>query len=206
MSYRAWIVLVNHLIGSDAISWEQRKLGEVIKDFYNGQTPFRGNPGFWNGKINWLSSGELNRGIVKETKEKITESGMRDANLRIVPSGTFVIAITGLEASGTRGNCGILGIDTTMNQSCMALFLAPKIADELFLFQWYGTVSESYGTTYTQGTKQQSYTAEILKKLPICLPDKIGEQKLIGQLFGGIDHLITLHQREGKYRPFKECL
>ena len=44
--------------------WEQRKLGEVIDNQYNGQTPSRANASFWNGEINWLSSGELNRGVV----------------------------------------------------------------------------------------------------------------------------------------------
>ena len=157
--------------------WEQRKLGEVIDNQYNGQTPSRANASFWNGEINWLSSGELNRGVVSETIEKITEDGRKNANLKIVPKGTFVMAITGLEAAGTRGNCAKLGIDTTMNQSCMALFPKKKLLDSSFLFQWYRKVGEEYGLQYTQGTKQQSYNAELLKILPIVLPS-VSEQVL----------------------------
>ncbi|HIW33181.1 MAG TPA: restriction endonuclease subunit S [Candidatus Paenibacillus intestinavium] len=176
-------------------AWEQRRLGDVLEKMYNGQTPSRFNDDNWNGDINWLSSGELNRGVVTETIEKITETGQKDANLRIVPKGTFVMAITGLEAAGTRGNCAILDIDTTLNQSCMALFPQLNVLDTRFLFQWYRKVGEEYGINYTQGTKQQSYNAELVKILPITLP-KIEEQKKIGRFFVNLDNLITLHQRK----------
>ena len=170
-------------------------MGEVIDNQYNGQTPSRANASFWNGEINWLSSGELNRGVVSETIEKITEDGRKNANLKIVPKGTFVMAITGLEAAGTRGNCAKLGIDTTMNQSCMALFPKKKLLDSSFLFQWYRKVGEEYGLQYTQGTKQQSYNAELLKILPIVLPS-VSEQVLIADFFDKIDDTIDLHQRK----------
>ena len=100
--------------------------------------------------------------------ETITEEGKNSANLRVVPKGTFVMAITGLEASGTRGNCALLGFDTTLNQSCMALFPKQDILISQFLFQWYRMVGEEYGINYTQGTKQQSYNAELIKILRFC--------------------------------------
>ena len=175
--------------------WEQRKLGDVLADMYNGQTPSRNKAEFWNGEISWLSSGELNRGTVNSSLEKITEAGKKSANLRIVPKGTFIMAITGLEAAGTRGNCALLGLNTTLNQSCMALFPKKGILDSRFLFQWYRKVGEEYGTNYTQGTKQQSYNAELIKILPITLPN-VDEQIKISLYLENLDHLITLHQRE----------
>lgn len=176
-------------------AWEQRKLGNVLTDLYNGQTPSRSKEEYWNGDINWLSSGELNRGIVKTSIEKITKLGQKSANLRLVPKGTFVMAITGLEAAGTRGNCAILGLDTTLNQSCMALFPNESLLDTFFLFQWYKKVGEEYGIRFTQGTKQQSYNAELIKDLVITLP-KINEQKRIAKFLFGLDDLVTLHQRK----------
>ena len=178
--------------------WEQRKLGEVLASMYNGQTPSRSKEEFWSGEINWLTSGELNRGHITSTKEKITEKGKESANLKIVPKGTLLIAITGLEAAGTRGNCSIIDIDTTVNQSCMALI--PK-KDELntdFLFQWYLRVGEKFGNTITQGTKQQSYNAELLSQLPITLPT-IQEQMAIVTVLESVDSLITLHQRKSHF-------
>ncbi|MGZ0941280.1 restriction endonuclease subunit S [Streptococcus thermophilus] len=178
-----------------ADDWEERKLGEVIDSLYSGQTPSRANKANWKGKINWLTSGELNRGTVTDTIEKITSVGQKDALLRIVPAGTFVIAITGLEAIGTRGNCAKLAIDTTLNQSCMAIFPNEKMLDTKFLFQWYRKVGEEYGLRYTQGTKQQSYNAELIKILPITLP-KLEEQIKIADFLDQIDDTIALHQRK----------
>ena len=175
--------------------WEQRKLGDVLDDMYNGQTPSRNKSQYWNGNIKWLSSGELNRGTVYDSIETITEDGQKSANLRIVPKGTFIMAITGLEAVGTRGNCALLGFDTTLNQSCMALFPKKDLLTSDFLFQWYGKVGEEYGLNYTQGTKQQSYNAELIKILPISLPS-VAEQKKIASYLSNLDHLITLHQRK----------
>ncbi len=176
-------------------AWEQCKLGEVIKGLYNGQTPSRFRDDFWNGDINWLSSGELNRSVIRVTSEKITKSGQNNKNLCVIPQNTFVMAITGLEAAGTRGNCGILGIDTTLNQSCMAVFPDEKLLTTQFLFQWYKTVGEDYGIRFTQGTKQQSYNAETIKNLDIYLP-KVEEQKQIGTFFNNLDNLIILHKRK----------
>ena len=170
-------------------------MGDVLADMYNGQTPSRNKAEFWNGEISWLSSGELNRGTVNSSLEKITEAGKKSANLRIVPKGTFIMAITGLEAAGTRGNCALLGLNTTLNQSCMALFPKKGILDSRFLFQWYRKVGEEYGTNYTQGTKQQSYNAELIKILPITLPN-VDEQIKISLYLENLDHLITLHQRK----------
>lgn len=170
-------------------------MGDVLDDMYNGQTPSRNKSKYWNGNIKWLSSGELNRGTVYDSIEMITENGQKSANLRIVPKGTFIMAITGLEAAGTRGNCALLGFDTTLNQSCMALFPKKDLLTSDFLFQWYRKVGEEYGLNYTQGTKQQSYNAELIKILPISLP-LLAEQKKIASYLRNLDNLITLHQRK----------
>lgn len=111
------------------------------------------------------------------------------------------MAITGLEAAGTRGNCALLGFDTTLNQSCMALFPKKDLLTSDFLFQWYRKVGEEYGLNYTQGTKQQSYNAELIKILPISLP-VVAEQKKIASYLSCLDHLITLHQK--KYFEWKK--
>lgn len=175
--------------------WEQCELGEVLSGMYNGQTPSRFSAENWGGKINWLTSGELNQEVVMKTIEKITPIGQKDANLRVVPEGTFIMAITGLEAAGTRGSCARLGIPTTLNQSCMALFPKENLLDSGFLFQWYKKIGESYGLKYTQGTKQQSYNAELVKILPIILPN-VAEQKAISNFLDNLDQTIAFQQQK----------
>jgi len=188
-------------------AWKQSELGEVLSELYNGQTPSRFHEENWNGDINWLTSGELNRDTVYKTIEKITRIGQVDANLRIVPEGIFVMAITGLEAAGTRGNCAILGIPTTLNQSCMALFPKDNVLFTGFLFQWYKKNGEKYGLVYTQGTKQRSYNAELIKKLPIAFPD-YDEQKRLSTILRKLDNNLTLYQNriEGLQKMKKTIL
>ncbi len=86
----------------------------------SGSTPSRTHPEYFQGNIPWVSSGELNHGIILDTKEHITITAVKETNLKILQKGTFLIAITGLEALGTRGRCAILGTDATTNQSNMA--------------------------------------------------------------------------------------
>lgn len=174
--------------------WVEKKLGEVVQEFYNGKTPYRGNSEYWNGNVNWIASGDLNRGIVTKTAETITELGKNDNNLRILNKGTVVIAIMGLEAKGTRGNCGILGIESTINQACMAIIPSDEL-DSQFFFAWYKSVAEEYGTKYTQGTKQQNLNARILSDFDIKVPT-VEEQQKIGSYFQNLDNLISKQSAE----------
>ena len=129
------------------------------------------------------------------TIEKITEEGQKASRLRIIPKGTLVIAIMGLEAASTRGNCGILGIDTTINQACMALIANASIATKDFLFQWYKAFGNRLALKFTQGTKQQNYNEELLGNLDISYPS-LKEQQQIGAFFTQLDNTITLQQRK----------
>ena len=125
----------------------------------------------------------------------ITEDGRKNANLHILPKGTLLIAITGLEAAGTRGSCAILGIKATTNQSCMALIPNTEKVTRDFLYNWYLKIGQEYGIKYTQGTKQQSYNIDILKKLPIKIPQSIEEQNKITELLTLMEQRIKFMEK-----------
>ena len=116
------------------------------------------------------------------------------------------MAITGLEAYGTRGSCAILGIEATTNQSCMALIPKKDKLTTKFLYYWYLKVGEHYGIKYTQGTKQQSYNKELLEKLPIILPNT-KEQDKITDFLSLINYKIELLEKKHQYyQDFKKYL
>ncbi|OEC94270.1 hypothetical protein A9505_08915 [Methanobrevibacter sp. A27] len=179
---------------------------DVIQSFINGQTPSRNNDSYWNGDIPWVSSGELNYNFINSTIEQITKEGKDNANLKLLSPGTFLMAITGLEASGTRGSCAILGIESTTNQSCMALIPKKDKLCTQFLYCWYLKVGEHYGIKYTQGTKQQSYNKELLEKLPITIPN-LNEQDKITKFLSSVNHKIDLlEEKHEMYQDFKKYL
>jgi type I restriction enzyme, S subunit len=185
--------------------WVIRELGEVMDGFSSGQTPYRAVPAYYKGDIPWITSGELNYNIITDTIEKITIEGMQEANLKIIPSGTFLIAITGLEAAGTRGSCAITGIDATTNQSCMALYPKKGLLITSYLYHYYVRYGNELAFKYCQGTKQQSFTAAIAKKLPIALPPTLSEQTRIANILSDMDaELVGLEGKLAKYRQVKQ--
>lgn len=170
--------------------WQESNLSEVLKDFTTGATPYRGVKDFYSGNIPWVSSGELNYNYINDTNEHITEDARQITNLKLYPSGTFLMAITGLEAEGTRGKCAILGTSATTNQSCLALSSTEKMSVE-YWFYFYQFWSDWYAFRFSQGTKQQSYKADIVKKFPVVYPKDKQEQSRIAEALSDIDKLIA---------------
>ncbi len=170
--------------------WDVKQFVEVMDGFSSGQTPYRAIADYYRGDIPWITSGELNYNIITDTIEKITIEGVRAANLKLIPKGTFLFAITGLEAAGTRGRCAITGIEATTNQSCMALYPKKNILITPYLYHYYVRYGDELAFKYCQGTKQQSYTGGIAKKLPIIVPPTVEEQNAIATILSDTDTLI----------------
>jgi type I restriction enzyme S subunit len=184
--------------------WAKKTFGDVITRCFSGATPRRNRPDYFKGDIRWITSGELNYNVITDTIEKITSEAVARTNLSIVPKGIFLMAITGLEAAGTRGSCGIVGAPSTTNQSCMAIFPTSELESE-FLFHYYVFRGDSLALQYCQGTKQQSYTAKLVKLLPIDLPPTTAEQSAIAKVLSDMDaELAALKQRRDKTHALKQ--
>lgn len=181
--------------------WSVKKIGDIYHDLKSGATPSRSNPGYFKGDIPWITSGELKSKNVCETNEYITKEAVADTNLKIYDKGTFFIAITGLEAEGTRGSCGINNMPATTNQSCLA-FIEKDEIDNQFIYYWYLLHGEYIGIKFTQGTKQQSLNNKIVEEFEIGYPNK-DEQKKIIEILSSID--IDIDEYENK-RIKLECL
>jgi len=115
------------------------------------------------------------------------------------------MAITGLEAAGTRGSCAITGVKATTNQSCMALFPKKEKLITMYLYFFYINFGEEFAFKYCQGSKQQSYTGHIAKKLPIVIPPTIEEQTLIVEVVSKLsDELSSLIKKNKKLKKLKQ--
>ena len=184
--------------------WQVRVLGDLISSCSSGATPRRDRPDFYKGDVRWITSGELNYNIITDTVEKITSEAVAKTNLKVIPKGTFLMAITGLEAAGTRGSCAIVGEPSTTNQSCMAIFPTSELLTE-YLFHYYVFRGDALALQYCQGSKQQSYTAKLVRKLPISVPPTTEEQAAIATVLSDMDaELVALEQRLTKTRALKQ--
>ncbi|MFN7747836.1 MAG: restriction endonuclease subunit S [Cyclobacteriaceae bacterium] len=192
-------------LGSIPDDWKLCRFEDVMDGFSSGQTPYREIKRYYTGNIPWITSGELNYNVITDTIEKITPEAVQKTTLKIIPKGTFLMAITGLEAAGTRGSCAITGVNATTNQSCMALYPKPGLLITEYLLHFYVRYGDFLAFKYCQGTKQQSYTGAIAKTLPIILPPTIEEQTAIATALSDADALNTaLEKLIAKKRAIKQ--
>jgi type I restriction enzyme S subunit len=195
---------INTEFGKVPSDWRYCTFKDVLITFSSGATPYRAIAEYYKGKIRWISSGELNYNVIYDTSEHISEAAVKNTNLKIHEPGTFLMAITGLEAEGTRGRCAIIGAPSTTNQSCLALNGTGKMTTD-YLFWFYRQYGNYLAFKYCQGTKQQSYTAAIIKKLPICCPKDPNEQTAIATALSDTDALIAaLNKKIAKKQQIKQ--
>lgn len=159
--------------------WEESTIGEMF-DLYSGNTPSRLNKEHFKGTVNWISSGELKEHYIYSSKEQITEEAAK--NLKLLPVGTFVIAIYGLEAEGVRGTGSIIQEPSTISQACMS-FISKGVIENEFLYSWYKKHGNVIGIRYAQGTKQQNLSYDILEKFKIAYPYAKEQEKLNNFIF-----------------------
>ena len=172
--------------------WECSTIGSEF-ELYSGNTPSRLDKEQFNGNVNWISSGELKEHYIYDTKEKITEEAASCNNLRLLPIGTFVIAIYGLEAEGVRGTGSVIQKKSTISQACMAFSSKGAITNE-FLYSWYKKHGNLIGLKYAQGTKQQNLSYDIIGQFRISYPS-ITEQKKLEDFISLIDERIATQNK-----------
>ena len=107
----------------------------------------------------------------------------------MLPIGTFVIAIYGLEADGVRGTGSITKSESTISQACMAFTSKGKVQNE-FLYSWYKKHGNVIGIRYAQGTKQQNLSYDIIEKFKIAYPT-FQEQKKLNKFIALLDERIA---------------
>ena len=172
--------------------WECSTIGREF-ELYSGNTPSRLDKEQFNGNVNWISSGELKEHYIYDTKEKITEEAASCNNLRLLPIGTFVIAIYGLEAEGVRGTGSVIQKKSTISQACMAFSSKGTITNE-FLYSWYKKHGNLIGFKYAQGTKQQNLSYDIISQFRISYPS-ITEQKKLEDFISLIDDRLATQNK-----------
>ncbi len=108
----------------------------------------------------------------------------------MVQIGDILYALYG----ATSGEVSISKLKGAINQAILAI-QPHQNYDSQFLMQWLRKSKDNIIGTYLQGG-QGNLSGNIVKELIIDVPT-YEEQKEIGAYFYKLDHLITLHQREG---------
>ena len=98
--------------------WRWVKVGDLFS-VYVGATPSRKNQRYWNGEINWISSGEVCFATINRTGETITQEGLANTSTEVHPIGTVMLGMIG--EGKTRGQAAITNIEACHNQNTAAI-------------------------------------------------------------------------------------
>ena len=86
----------------------------------------------------------------------------------------------------------------------MAIYPSSDLLPE-YLYHYYVYRGDALALEYCQGTKQQSYTARLIRILPIDLPPTVAEQAAIAGALSDMDAEIDeLNTRLAKARQLKQ--
>ena len=136
-------------------------LRDVIKTT-SGGTPSKAHPEYYDGgTIPWLSSGEINAGVITSVKNYITEEGMRKSSAKMIPKDSVVVAMYG----ATAGVTGILKIETTTNQAVCSLLPTQQFIPE---YLYYAVASKKdWMISQCQGGGQPNISQGIIKSMEL---------------------------------------
>ncbi len=189
-------------IGEIPEHWEVKKLKHCFTKIGSGTTPTAGNKEFYEGgQFNWLQTGDLNNGIIKETEKKVTQFALNKYSiLKNYPIGSIVIAMYG----ATIGKTGFLAVETTTNQAC-CVFSQPKSIESKYVFYWLNSIKKHI-ISLSYGGGQPNINQEQLRSLSFALPPTKKEQTTIANYLDKkteeIDKLIT--QKKQLLKLYKE--
>jgi type I restriction enzyme S subunit len=180
--------------------WTIAKLGDICFTT-SGGTPSRKVPNYYGGNIPWVKSGELDKGLILDTEEKITEEAIQNSSAKIFPGGTLLIALYG----ATVGKLAFLGVPAATNQAVCGIYESEAIYSHLLyyflLYQRGNLIKQSIGGA------QPNISQGIIKGLSVPLAP-FNEQKrilakleqLLTDLDKGIEYLEKAQKQIRIYR------
>ena len=173
-----------------SISWELRKLGELIIKGSSGGTPSTSRTEYYGGNIPFLTISDIAGRSIKSTERSITEAGLNNCAAWIVPSGAISLAMY-----ASVGKVGILAINAATSQAFYnMLFDNNTLRDFAYCRLIKADLEHEWESVISTGT-QRNLNAEKVKSFSFCVP-KCAEMKLVSNFFWDLDNLITLHQRK----------
>jgi len=169
------------------------KKSYLLSDIINiigGGTPKRSVPEYWNGDIDWLSVVDFNSSsrFIENSKEKITELGLKKSSTRILDTGQIIIS-----ARGTVGCLAQLKKPMAFNQSCYGLDGKSDFVENDYLY-YLLTCKIDELQRKTHGAVFDTITRETFKFIEVLLPS-IKEQKKISTTLGALDKKIALNTK-----------
>lgn len=152
--------------------------------------------------LNWLKIADVNKDskYVTSTKERVLATAL--SKTREVNCGDLIMS-----NSMSFGRPYILKIRSCIHDGWIAVTeIETKISTDFLYYSILSPTSQSYFLDNAAGSGVKNLNADIIKLLPISLPD-YSEQKKIADCLSSLDELITLHiQKHQALQSYKKGL
>ncbi|WP_070438893.1 restriction endonuclease subunit S [Streptococcus sp. HMSC10E12] len=168
-------------------NWKIFSFSNLANVFQSGGTPSTKVINYWNGKIPWLQSSDIQKDILFGVKPQkfISEEGLQNSSAKLISKNSIAIV--------TRVGVGKLAImeqDYATSQDFLSL--SDFNGDTQFIvYSIYRMLQKE--STQLQGTSIKGITKEDLLSKKISLPE-IDEQSAIGSLFRTLDDLLSSYK------------
>lgn len=163
------------------------KLSELC-EISSGGTPSRSNLENYGGNILWAKISDIENavnGIIENTDEKITETGLKSIRNKIFEKGTLLFAMY-----GSIGKTAMAGKVMSTNQAILGI--RPKNEKEInieYLKKWFVSNKQKL-IDQGRGVALKNLSATIIRNLEIPLPP-IDEQIRIADILSRAESLIA---------------
>ena len=203
--FKSWFVdfepfkegkFVDSELGRIPEGWRVERLGSVCKCLLGG-TPSRNKEEYWNGKIAWINSGEINEFRITKPSEYITQEGLKKSATKLLPKKTTVLAITG----ATLGQVSLLEIDSCANQSVIGLLENEDIFHEYIYPLIKNRIDDL--CSHMTGGAQQHINKNNVEQLEILVPPKkilVEYKQIATPIYSLISNICFESQKISKLR------
>ena len=162
-------------IASAGGSWPVAPLRDVAT-WGSGGTPKATNRAFYGGGIPWAVIGDLNDGVVYETRSTITEEGLARSSAKIVEPGTVMVAMY-----GSIGRVGVAGVRMATNQAIAWAIPRSEIIERDYLL-WFLRSQRNRFRAAARGTTQGNISQTILKEWPVPVPTPDRQREAVTEM------------------------
>lgn len=159
-------------------TWIKARLGEVF-EVQVGATPSRRVPEYWNGDINWVSSGEVHFNSIYKTNEKITLDGLDHASTNVHPAGTVMLAMIG--EGKTRGQAAILNTEAAHNQNTAAILVSDTPCSSKFIF-YFLQMNYDHTRRVGSGNNQKALNKERVRALRFPFTSFSEQRQIVAEI------------------------
>lgn len=163
------------------------QIGELV----GGGTPSRRVASFWGGDIPWATPSELTGLPTKwltETREQITEAGLRSSAARLLPANTVLIS-----TRATVGLVALAAIPMATNQGFRSLVCGPG-SDPNFYYHLIKLIAPELRRLATGSTFDEISRAD-LARIKVPQPS-LDEQREIAAVLDKADEVVQALEQE----------